>query len=114
MADIAVGGNRTTLTTIAGDVNTALNTLDPNRRPSGGTGKTKRGTFSDTGDAAKTFITITHGAGFTPTRADIQPTSAAAAAAHWVSNFTATTFRLNWAAAPANAAPLTGSYTVSK
>lgn len=115
MADIAVGGNRSTLTTIAGDWNTAANTLDPARRPSGGLGRTKRGTYAGNGDGSTTQFTVTHGAGFTPTRVDLEPRSQVSAAVHWYSNLTATTFRINFAAAPAaGTGNVTFDWTVSK
>ena len=103
MADIAVGGNRSTLTTIAGDWNTAANSLDSQRRPNGGEGKTKRGSYTGNGTGAATTFTVTHNAGFTPTRATkLVPRNAASAIGAWASNFTATTFVINTATAIAS------------
>lgn len=104
MADIQVGANRDELDTIAAAHDTAANTADPTRLPSGGVGRAKDGTYTGTGNASLTAFVVTHGAGFTPGRVLLSPKSAAAAPAHWWSTPTATEFTINFAAAPAAAA----------
>lgn len=103
MADIVVGANRTTLDTIADAWDTAQGG-SVGRRPTGGggLGQAKEGNSTHSGTGAATTFTVTHAAGFQPSRVELDPNTAAAAAAHWVTIPNATTFVINFAAAPAS------------
>lgn len=102
MADLEVGANRSTLDSIADAWDTAQGgSVD--RRPSNPAGRVKEGSSTHSGNASATTFTVTHGAGFQPSRVELTPTTAAAAAVHWVTIPNATTFVINFAAAPANA-----------
>jgi hypothetical protein len=76
MADIAVGGNRSTLTTIKGQYDTFANGLDGSRRPNS-SGKQAGGRYTGNGTGAATTFTVTHGLNFTPTRVRLAPRNAA-------------------------------------
>lgn len=107
--DIVVGGNRTTLTTIASDWNTAAEAAAVTRalgtrRPGGPVGLTKEGTSTFTGNASTTAFVVTHGAGFTPSKVRLFPKTTAAAGPAWASTFTPTQFTINFVTAPAAAA----------
>lgn len=59
------------------------------------------GSSSHSGDAAAVAFTVTHGFGSAPSQVLVSPTSSAAAAAHYVSAKTSTTFTVTFSAAPA-------------
>lgn len=102
MPDLEVGGNRATLVANAAAWDTAQGG-SVGRRPSSPSGRTKEGSSTHSGNASATTFTVTHGAGFQPSRVELTPTTAAAAPAHWVTIPNATTFVINFAAAPPNA-----------
>lgn len=76
MADIAVGGNRSTLTTIKGAFESFANGLDGTRRPNGA-GKMSKGRSTFNGTGAATTFAVTHGLNYTPSR--VTPTARNAA-----------------------------------
>lgn len=80
MADIAVGGNRTTLNTLKSAYDTFANGLDPARRQNAGLGKAVKGRYTGNGTGAATTFTVTHGLNFTPTRVTTSPRNSVSAA----------------------------------
>lgn len=97
--DIAVGQNRSGLQSIKDTVQAANPGTPTKDQPDG-----KVIAVTKTGDAAWTTIVQAHGLTAAPAHVIISPTSAAAAAAAWVSAKDATNFTITFAAAPANAA----------
>ena len=103
MPDLEVGQNRPTLVNIRNAWDSAQGG-SADRRPSNPAGRAAEGSSTHSGDGVATAFTVTHNAGFTPSRVELTPTTAAAAAAHYISAKTTTTFVITFAAAPANAA----------
>lgn len=58
------------------------------------------GSSSFNGDGATTTFTVTHGAGYTPAQVFITPTSENAAAEHYISSKTSTTFAVTYTSPP--------------
>ena len=104
MADIAVGGNRTTLNTIKSGYDTFANGLDPARRQNAGIGKAAKGRYTGNGTGAVTTYTVTHGLNFTPTRVTPTARNAASNIGAFVdpASITATTFVITTASAIAS------------
>lgn len=102
MADLEVGANRSTLVAIRDAWDTAQGG-SVGRRPSNPGGAVKEGNSTHSGNSSATTFTVTHAAGFTPSRVGLTARTAAAAGAHWVTIPNSTTFVINFAAAPATA-----------
>lgn len=59
-----------------------------------------KGTSTFSGLTLVTTYTVSHGLGYTPSQIILQPRSANAAALNWTSNYTSTTFRVNFLTIP--------------
>lgn len=104
MADIAVGGNRSTLVAIRNGYDTFAQGLDPARRQNAGLGKAAKGRYTGNGTGAATTYTVTHGLNYTPSRVSVSPRNAASNVNAFVDSttITSTTFVITTASAIAS------------